>query len=93
MAGSEQGSKANMLTMDQDQDEEDQIEGLIAKISRKKRHQELPNSEKSEKVSNLPRPDIANNCETAAKKRKSKKGFQPKPRDKPVVKNQVSKTV
>ena len=93
MAGSEQESKANMLTMDQDQDQEDQIEDLIARISQKKRPQKLPNSEKSDKVANLPRPDIALNCETSAKKRKLKRGFQPKPKDKPVVKNQVSKTV
>jgi hypothetical protein len=93
MAGSKQESKANMPTMDQDQDQEDQIEDLIAKMSRKKRPQELPNSEKSPKVANIPRPDIALNCETSARKRKSKRGFQPKPRDKTVVKNQVSKTV
>ena len=36
MAGSKQESKANMLTMDQDQDQEDQIEDLIARISQKK---------------------------------------------------------
>ena len=55
-------------------------------ISRKKLPKELPNSDK---FANITRPLIGLNCETQARKSKSN---QSKPKNKAVVKNQVSKT-
>ena len=51
--------------------------------------QELPNLDK---FSNIPRPHIATNLETLARKGKSN-GFQSKPTNKAVLKTQVSKKI
>ena len=56
-------------------------------ISRRKLPKELPNSNKSPKFANITRPLIGVNCETQARK----KSNQSKPKDKAIVKNQVSK--
>ena len=62
--------------------------GVEAPASCSIRSQELPNSDK---FSNIPRPLIAANCDTLA--RKSKLDCQSKPKEKVELKNQVSKTV
>ena len=90
MAGSEGGNKATKLMIEQNQDQEDQNQTVYER--RRKLPPKLPNSNTSPKVANITRPAISLNCETSARKRKLKRGFQSKPRDKTVVKNKVSKS-
>jgi hypothetical protein len=70
----------------QDQDQ------TIDNISRRNVPQQLPNSDEFPKFANVTRPKIAVNCEMQLRKRKLN-GFQSKPINKDVVKNQVSKRI
>ena len=61
----------------------------IDKISPRKLPQQLPNSDKFPKFAHITRPKVAVNCDMQLRKRKLN-GFQSKPINKAVVKNQVS---